>query len=84
MNTCWPSFGWLAPFYDAEYGSASFVAVNGPAELELKVSTSGLVLRPVGASVRLGVGPPRMLPDWWFRHMLRHAPSDGDGTAGGH
>jgi hypothetical protein len=40
-------FGWLAPFYDAEYGSASFVAVNGPAEIELTVSTSGLVLRPV-------------------------------------
>jgi hypothetical protein len=37
-----------------------------------------------GASVRLGLGLPRMLPDWWFRHMLRHAPSDGDGTTGGH
>jgi hypothetical protein len=38
-------FAWLAPFYDAEYGSASFVAVNGPAELQLTVTTSGLVLR---------------------------------------
>lgn len=40
-------FDWLAPFYDAEYGSASFVAVNDAAELELTVSTTGLVLRPV-------------------------------------
>lgn len=36
----------LAPLLDAEYGSASFVPVNGDAELRLSVSPSGLVLRP--------------------------------------
>ncbi len=37
----------LADFFDAEYGSATYVPVVEPAELELKVSTSGLLLRPV-------------------------------------
>jgi hypothetical protein len=37
--------GWLAPLYDAEYGSASFVPVDRPMELEVRVSTTGLLLR---------------------------------------
>lgn len=36
----------LAPLFDAEYGSASFVPVSGDAEWRLLVSPSGLVLRP--------------------------------------
>jgi hypothetical protein len=32
--------------FDAQYGSATYAPVEGPAELELKVSTSGLLLRP--------------------------------------
>ena len=36
----------LADFFDAEYGSASYVPVAAPGELELKVSTTGLLLRP--------------------------------------
>ena len=36
----------IARFFDAEYGSATYVPVQGPTELELKVSTSGLLLRP--------------------------------------
>jgi hypothetical protein len=36
----------LASFFDAEYGSATYVPVAGPAELELMVSTTGLLLRP--------------------------------------
>ena len=35
----------LEPLFDAEYGSASFVPVSGPAELELRVSTTGLLVR---------------------------------------
>jgi hypothetical protein len=35
----------LGALVDAEYGSASFVPVSRPAELELRVSTSGLLLR---------------------------------------
>jgi len=36
----------LGPLFDAEYGSASFVPAAGPGELELMVSTTGLLLRP--------------------------------------
>lgn len=40
----------LAPLVDAQYGSATFVPVQGPAALELRVSTTGLLLRPAGAA----------------------------------
>jgi hypothetical protein len=40
-------YAFLAPLVDAEYGSASFVPVTKPAELELRVSTTGLLLREV-------------------------------------
>jgi hypothetical protein len=36
---------WLAPLYDAEYGSASFVPVDRPMDLEVRVSTTGLLIR---------------------------------------
>ena len=36
----------LTPFFDAEYGSATYVPVVQPADLELKVSSSGLLMRP--------------------------------------
>jgi hypothetical protein len=39
-------FAALAPLLDAEYGSATFVPAAGPAQLNLFVSTSGLLLRP--------------------------------------
>jgi hypothetical protein len=35
----------LSPVFDAEYGSATFVPVTRPAELELRVSTTGLLMR---------------------------------------
>ena len=38
-------YSFLAPLYDAQYGSATFVQVKEPAELELRVSTSGLLVR---------------------------------------
>lgn len=38
-------YEFLGPVLDAEYGSATFVPVNRPAELELRVSTSGLLIR---------------------------------------
>ena len=37
----------LAPFIDAEYGSGSFVPVTRPAEFEVRVSTTGLLIREV-------------------------------------
>ncbi len=37
---------WLAPMFDAEYGSGTFVAVDKASTLELRVSTTGLLLRP--------------------------------------
>ena len=39
----------LAPLVDAQYGSATFVPVTKPAELELRVSTTGLLLREAKA-----------------------------------
>jgi hypothetical protein len=36
--------------FDAQYGSATYVPVDGPAELELRVSTSGLLMRQAPAS----------------------------------
>lgn len=38
----------LSHLVDAEYGSATFVPVSGPAELELRVSTTGLLMRKRG------------------------------------
>ncbi len=38
-------YAWLAPLVDAEYGSATFVPVSAPMELEVRVSTSGLLIR---------------------------------------
>ena len=35
----------LAPLLDADYGSASFVAVTKPVDLEVRVSTTGLLIR---------------------------------------
>lgn len=37
----------LAILFDAKYGSATFVPVIQPAELELRISTTGLLLREV-------------------------------------
>lgn len=38
-------YAWLAPLFDAEYGSATFVPADRPAVLEVRVSTSGLLIR---------------------------------------
>ena len=40
----------LAPLLDAEYGSATFVAVERPERLEVRVSTDGLLIRRVDPS----------------------------------
>jgi hypothetical protein len=37
----------LAPMLDAEYGSGTFVPVNRRAELEIRISTTGLLIREV-------------------------------------
>lgn len=36
----------LKPLLDAEYGSGTFVAADKPAELEIRVSVNGLLIRP--------------------------------------
>ena len=43
----------LREFFDAEYGSATYVPVAEAGELQLMVSTSGLLLRPVPTPVAL-------------------------------
>jgi len=37
------------PFVDAEYGSATFIGATVPATYEIRVSTTGLLVRPLGA-----------------------------------
>lgn len=49
LRNRYAALGWLM---DAEYGSASYVPVSRPAELELRVSTTGLLLREVGNGVK--------------------------------
>ncbi|MGD8727325.1 MAG: hypothetical protein PVH40_06745 [Gemmatimonadales bacterium] len=39
----------FAPLVDAEYGSGTFLTANRAATLEVRVSTSGLLIRPVEA-----------------------------------
>lgn len=41
----------LAPLLDAEYGSATFVGVQAPAELAILVSTTGLLVRPCSDAI---------------------------------
>ena len=36
------------PLLDAEYGSATFITVDRPAEFEVRVSTTGLLIRQIG------------------------------------
>jgi hypothetical protein len=38
-------YDFLGPLVDAQYGSATFLPVSGPAEFEVRVSTSGLLMR---------------------------------------
>ena len=40
-------FAFLAPIVDAQYGSATFVGAARPATFEVRVSTTGLLIRPV-------------------------------------
>ena len=40
----------LAPLLDAEYGSASFVPVTRSIDLELRISTTGLLIREMSKS----------------------------------
>ena len=46
-------FAWLAPLLDAEYGSATFASADHPARYEVRVSTTGLLVREVDV-----FGPP--------------------------
>jgi len=41
----------LAPLVDAEYGSGTFVGAERPASFEVRVSTTGLMIRPLADSM---------------------------------
>lgn len=41
-------FSFFAPFLDAEYGSGTFVAADTLSRYEIRVSTTGLLVRPAG------------------------------------
>ena len=38
----------LSPLLDAEYGSATFAAADSPTQYEVRVSTTGLLIRKLG------------------------------------
>lgn len=40
-------YQWLSPVLDAEYGSATFISAGRPASYEVRVSNTGLLIRPV-------------------------------------
>lgn len=42
-------FPQLKPVLDAEYGSGTFIAASEPATFEVRVSTTGLLLRPISS-----------------------------------
>ena len=52
-------YAWLGPFLDVEYGSGTFVSVTRPATLEVRVSTSGLLIREGSALPPAHPGGPR-------------------------
>lgn len=47
-------YAFLAPLFDAEYGSGTFVPVTRPSEFEVRVSTTGLLIREVKPAPRPG------------------------------
>jgi len=47
MFTLRQRYTFLRPLLDAEYGSATFIAANQAAEFEVRVSTTGLLIRPL-------------------------------------
>jgi hypothetical protein len=48
MFTLRQRYSLLRPLLDAEYGSASFINSDKPAQFEIRVSTTGLLIREVG------------------------------------
>ena len=48
MFTLRQRYSLLKPLLDAEYGSASFINSDKPAQFEIRVSTTGLLIREVG------------------------------------
>ena len=48
MFTLRQRYSLLGPLLDAEYGSASFINSNKPEHFEIRVSTTGLLIRKVG------------------------------------
>ncbi|MFH2055211.1 MAG: hypothetical protein ABIJ61_04580 [bacterium] len=48
MFTLRQRYSLLGPLLDAEYGSASFINSGKPAHFEIRVSTTGLLIREVG------------------------------------
>jgi len=56
MFTLRQRYSLLRPLLDAEYGSASFINSDKPAHFEIRVSTTGLLIRKAG---REAVPQPR-------------------------
>lgn len=48
-------YSMLAPLLDTEYGSATYVRADEPGAFEVRVSTTGLLIRPAAADTANGV-----------------------------
>jgi hypothetical protein len=68
-------YAFLAPLLDAEYGSATFVPVTRPTQLELRVSISGLLMREADLSQNYRSGF-----DQRGRFVARLSPARGNST----
>lgn len=49
------SLTFLGPVVDAEYGSATFISVREPRQLELRISTTGLLFRSLDRDARTSI-----------------------------
>jgi hypothetical protein len=58
-------YPFLRVLLDAEYGSATFVPVTGPAELELRVSTTGLLIRDEIPHPGIVLWPEKKRTGWY-------------------
>ncbi len=55
-------YSFLKPLLDAEYGSATFIAATKKTEVEVQVSTTGLLIRPVQPKGTSHLSPFRSSP----------------------
>lgn len=69
-------YTFLSPLVDTQYGSATYIEVDRPARFEVRVSTTGLLIRDMGLPE-----PARDAPSTTGPPRAREAPMPGAGEA---